>query len=54
VLLPATATGLPLDSKAQAEQVRTVAVARVRSAAGWATTELMRELDAALRRHLAL
>ncbi|PZQ88407.1 MAG: mRNA interferase MazF9 [Leifsonia xyli] len=54
VLLPAGATGLPRDSKAQAEQVRTVSVARIRSAAGWATTELMRELDAALRLHLGL
>ncbi|AYF99377.1 type II toxin-antitoxin system PemK/MazF family toxin [Protaetiibacter intestinalis] len=54
VLLPASTTGLARDSKAQAEQVRSVAVARVRSAAGWATSELMDELDAALRLHLAL
>jgi len=54
VLLPAHATGLPRDSKAQAEQVRTVAGSRIRSATGWTTTELMHELDAALRRHLAL
>lgn len=54
VLLPSSTTGLPRDAKAQAEQVRTVAVARIRSAVGWATSELMRELDAALRLHLAL
>lgn len=54
VLLPSTETGLPRDSKAQAEQVRTVAVARIRSAAGWTTSELMRQLDTALRLHLAL
>lgn len=54
VPLPSSTTGLPRDAKAQAEQVRTVAVARIRSAVGWATSELMRELDAALRLHLAL
>jgi mRNA interferase MazF len=54
VLLPSSESGLPRDSKAQAEQVRTVAVARIRSAAGWTTSELMHQLDAALRLHLAL
>ncbi|HET8896159.1 MAG TPA: type II toxin-antitoxin system PemK/MazF family toxin [Protaetiibacter sp.] len=54
VLLPSAVTGLSRDSKAQAEQVRTVAVSRIRATAGWTTSELMRELDAALRLHLAL
>ena len=54
VLLPAAATGLPRDSKAQAEQVRSVSVSRVRGPAGWLTTALMGELDDALRLHLGL
>ena len=54
VLLPAKATGLPRDSKAQAEQLRSVSVARISDAAGWLSTELMHELDDAIRVHLAL
>lgn len=54
VLLPANATGLPRDSKAQAEQVRTVAVARISAAAGWVGGELMGAVDEALRVHLGL
>lgn len=54
VLLPAAATGLDRDSKAQAEQVRTVAVSRVVRPVGWVPAELMGELDEALRLHLAL
>jgi mRNA interferase MazF len=54
VLLPATRTGLSRDSKAQTEQVRSVSVSRVRGPAGWLTTELMRELDDAMRLHLGL
>lgn len=54
VLLPATATGLERDSKAQAEQVRTVSVARIARPVGWVPAEIMGELDDALRLHLAL
>ena len=54
VLLPAATTGLARDSKAQPEQVRSVSVSRIRGAAGWLTTELMHELDDAMRLHLAL
>ncbi len=54
VLLPAASTGLPRDSKAQAEQLRSVSVTRITDAAGWLTTELMHELDDAVRVHLAL
>lgn len=54
VLLPAGATGLDRDSKAQAEQVRTVAVARIVRPVGWMPAELMGALDEALRLHLAL
>ena len=54
VLLPAGSTGLAVDSKAQAEQVRSVDVERVRQRVGSVPTELMRQLDDALRLHLAL
>lgn len=54
VLLPAQSTGLSVDSKAQAEQVRSVDVARVQRRLGSVPGELMRELDDALRLHLAL
>jgi len=54
VLLPAGATGLAVDSKAQAEQVRAIAVERVGAQVGLMTTELQAALDEALRLHLAL
>ena len=54
VLLPAEASGLDQDSKAQAEQVRSVSVARVRERLGSVPAPLMLELDEALRLHLAL
>lgn len=54
VLLPAAVTGLDVDSKAQAEQVRTIAVARIVRPVGWVPSELMGELDESLRLHLAL
>jgi mRNA interferase MazF len=54
VLLPAESTGLSVDSKAQAEQVRSVDVERVQRRLGSVPSELMRELDDALRLHLAL
>lgn len=53
-LLPATATGLRVDSKAQAEQVRSVAVERIGAAVGRVPLEVMRQLDDALRVHLQL
>ena len=54
VLLEATATGLDRDSKAQAEQVRSVAVERVGALVGILTGQLAYDLDEALRLHLAL
>jgi mRNA interferase MazF len=54
VLLPADAGGLPVDSKAQAEQVRSVAVERVGPALGRLPAALTRDLDTALRLHLEL
>ena len=54
VLLPAGATGLAIDSKAQAEQVRSIAVECVGQRIGRMTTQLQADLDEALRLHLAL
>jgi mRNA interferase MazF len=54
VLLPATVTGLEHDSKAQAEQVRSVSVERLGPVVGQVPQDLMAELDEALRLHLAL
>lgn len=54
VFLPAADCGLPRDSKAQAEQVRSVAVGRVGELLGRVTSPLMSELEDALRLHLDL
>jgi mRNA interferase MazF len=54
VALPAERTGLPRDSKAQAEQVRSVAVERVGARLGQLPAALATELDQALRVHLGL
>ena len=54
VLLPASTTGLARDSKAQAEQVRWLAVERVGKRIGEVPAETMANLDLALRLHLAL
>lgn len=54
VLVPAVASGLRVDSKAQAEQVRSIAVDRLGSPLGRLPASLMAELDDALRLHLQL
>lgn len=54
VLLPSARTGLDHDSKAQAEQVRAVALERIGTRLGTVPTDLMATLDEALRLHLAL
>ncbi len=54
LLLPAAATGLRSDPKAQAEQVRSLDVTRLRSRIGRVPPDLMTGLDAALRVHLGL
>src|SRR5712692_5561411 len=54
VLLGAAETGLRSDSKAQAEQVRAVAVERLGARVGALPPALMAALDEALRLHLAL
>jgi len=53
-LLPAAVSGLRIDSKAQAEQIRSVAVERVGPVLGQVPPELMRAVDEALRLHLQL
>ncbi len=54
VALPAGTGGLPADSKAQAEQVRSVAVERIGALLGHVPTPLMASIDEALRVHLFL
>ena len=54
VLLGASETGLDRDSKAQAEQVRAVAVERIGKRIGYVPIDLMGQLDDALRLHLAI
>jgi mRNA interferase MazF len=54
VLLAAGDSGLSADSKAQAEQVRAVSTDRLRGRIGELPGEAMKQLDDALRLHLAL
>lgn len=54
VLLPADECGLAVDSKAQAEQIRSVAVSRIGGVIGELPETQLRDLDRALRLHLAL
>jgi mRNA interferase MazF len=54
VLLAAADTGLSVDSKAQAEQIRAVSVGRIGDRLGRLTFHLQEQLDIALRLHLDL
>ena len=54
VMLPAAQCGLPRDSKAQAEQVRSIAVERVGRRVGQLPAPLLSDLEDALRLHLGL
>lgn len=54
VLLPAEETGLRVDSKAQAEQIRSVSVERLGPILGRIPARLMAQLDDAMRVHLQL
>jgi mRNA interferase MazF len=54
VLVPAGDAGLEQDSKAQAEQVRSISVDRVTATIGRIPIDRMIQLDEALRLHLAL
>jgi mRNA interferase MazF len=54
VLLSAATTGLRVDSKAQAEQVRSISVERLGRSLGRVPATSMSEIDNALRLHLKL
>jgi mRNA interferase MazF len=54
VLLPAATTGLAVDSKAQVEQIRSVATERLLGRLGRVSVVEMQQLDEALRLHLEL
>ena len=54
VLLPASSCGLPRASKAQAEQIRSVAVQRIGATVGRLPAGLLGELEGAMRLHLGL
>lgn len=54
VLLPSADTGLQQNSKAQAEQIRSVAIQRIGDQVGRMPPTLMSQLDEALRLHLEL
>jgi len=54
VLLEAGLSNLKRDSKAQAEQVRSIAVQRIGNKVGTVPPEVMATVDEALRLHLAL
>jgi mRNA interferase MazF len=54
VLLTADESGLARDSKAQAEQVRSVAIERIGARVGTLKAPQLSALDEALRLHLAL
>ncbi|MCX7521982.1 type II toxin-antitoxin system PemK/MazF family toxin [Microbacterium sp. STN6] len=54
VLVGGQETGLAVESKVQAEQVRSISVSRIVRPLGWVSAEQMRDVDDALRLHLSL
>ena len=54
VLLLASQTGLPKDSKAQAEQIRSVSITRVGAKVGLVPHDVMQLVQATIRLQLAL
>lgn len=54
VIIPADGSGLKADSKAQAEQVRSVSIERLAHRIGSVPEPVLRQLDTALRTHLVL
>lgn len=54
LLLPHQRTDLEQDSKAQVEQIRSVALSRVTRRLGHVPADLMTELDGKIRLHLGL
>ena len=54
VLLPAKSCGLPKASKAQAEQIRSIAVQRIDDVVGRVPPSLLVKIEDAIRLHLTL
>ncbi len=54
VLLPAQSCGLPKASKAQAEQIRSIAVQRIDDVVGRVPPSLLVKIEDAIRLHLTL
>ena len=54
VFLAKSVIGLRVDSKAQAEQIRSVSISRIGRKVGRLTSELQEQLDIALSLHLGL
>lgn len=54
VLIPAGDSGLPSDSKAQAEQIRTISTERLVGREGGVTAEISAAVDEAIRVYLGL
>lgn len=54
VMLEAASTGLNIDSKAQAEQIRSVDVKRIGDLVGRVPFDLMAQIEGAMRLHLEL
>ena len=54
ILIPVNSAGLERESKAQAEQVRSISIERIGPVIGELPHALMEKLDEALRLHLAL
>ena len=54
VHLPRESSGLRRESKAQAEQIRAVSIARIGDRVGRLSTDAQEQLNVALRLHLAL
>jgi mRNA interferase MazF len=52
--LPRKVTGLSVDSKAQVEQIRAVAISRLGKRVGRLSADLEEDLNVALKLHLAL
>ncbi len=54
VMLDTASTGLKIDSKAQAEQIRSIDVKRVGDPVGMVPHDLMAQIEEAMRLHLQL
>lgn len=54
LLLPAQTAGLPVDSKVQCEQIRSVAVERIGERLGKLPPDVMRAVEEKIRLHLGL